>query len=133
MNQKEPFRVDAGYTKIPDDLSECMKDDDSSVNTVGWIIRIEKWGKVLLILLTIIGVAEAIGLGVLFGELSAASNHSFAVVPFLLMIGATLILDFIVYIVFQVIRLHLITQAELVNNTKMTAKLISYLADNNER
>ena len=133
MNRKDALQIDAGYTKIPDDLTECMKDDDSSVNAVGWIVKIEKWGKILLIILTIIGIAEAIGLGVFYAETDTSSQASFSVLPFILAIGAVLIIDFIIYILFQVIRLHLITQAELVNNTKITAKLTAYLADKSER
>ena len=124
--KKDSFEVDAGYTSIPDEINECMKDDPSSVNTVGWVLRIEKWGKILLILITVIGIINSIGTGIVFARLDLASKESFSIIPCLVMIGLTLILDFIVYIIFQVIRIHLISQAEIVNNTKMAVKLLAY-------
>ena len=124
--------LDSGYTKIPPNLLECMKDDPSSVNAVGWILKIEKWGKILILILTIIGIAQAVGFGFFCARLDVTSHEEFSLIPCLIIVGLTLVTDFIVYIVFQVIRLHLITQAEIVNNSKMIAKLTAYLADKNE-
>lgn len=125
--------TDAGYTPIPKNLSECMKDDPSSVNTVGWILRIEKWGRIILIINSIIGVVEAIGLGFFFGQIDSSMKTGFSIIPCLVIVGTTIIIDFIIYVVFHVIRLQLVTQAELVNNTKMLAKLTAYLAEKREQ
>ena len=116
------------WSSVPDSIEECMMDDPDSINLVGWVDRIEKMGKTLAFIVGVIGALEAIGLGIVMAD----AVSKFAVLPFVLVIGLTILTEFILYIVFKIISIHLISQAEIVNNTKMTAKLTAYLARSQE-
>lgn len=104
-------------------LEECLKDDANAINYLGWAERIEKIGKSLIIFFSVVGIVSI--LYILFGSQTPDEAKVF---PIISIVVGTLLTVFVIHIVFRIVSLHFAMQAEILNNTKISTKLLTYIA-----
>ncbi len=110
---------------VPQKFGECIAKDEMTSNLWMWAIRLEKWGNILTVLLTIYGVFTSIYQAATVAEIYDKYS-SFHFETFLLCLIEWALYVFLVYCIYHIIALLIGSLASIVENTRITAKIMMY-------
>lgn len=137
-NENKEIVTKEEKSKIPNSLSECIEKDKYAEELLEWSKRIKKFGKVLFIILIILGIISSIvGCRVevpyeaYYGEIGykLEANPSL----FISSIVIWSLYVFIEYCTYHVISLLLGSLSTIVQNTKISALVSLYEANKEEK
>lgn len=125
--------------RIPINLSECYKTDNTTRNLWIWCERLEKWGKGLFCFLIISGLIIAIASSITVKEVVKGTYYvytetetSFDVAIFITSLIQTATYAFLEYCTYHVLALLVGSLATIVQNAKITANVALYNAAKEE-
>lgn len=114
--------------RIPKSLKDCYATDYVSSNLWNWSNQLESWGRIILVILIIIGIISTIGQAVLVAE----DNVDFVFLTVITSIATWTFYAFIEYCVYHVLSLLIASLATIVQNTRITANVAIYNAAKEE-
>ena len=110
---------------VPQKFAQCIEKDEMTSNLWNWAIRVEKWGNILTVLLTIYGVYISIYQASTVAEIYDKYS-SFHLETFLLCLVEWALYVFLVYCTYHIIALLVGSLASIVENTRITANIMMY-------
>lgn len=111
--------MDHPYMQIPEHIGECMK-YDAQADRIMRFAELLRLLKIALTILTLVG-------GLLSTLLVLPACHENIKTAVLVGgISGTIIASFWTYLIFNAISIHFFAQANIVNNTKVSAKLAAF-------
>ena len=113
---------------IPKNLSECIKPDATTTNLHLWAERLENWGKVLFIILIIVGIISTIADTI---EVADSISEDAAVGTCISTAINWGLYAFIEYCVYHVLALLISALASITQNTVVSANVALYEASQN--
>lgn len=127
LNEIQPQMINSD---IPMSLEECLEHDSYAKQILEWSNIVEKYGKILLVILIVAGVIISINEGFRLGYfLNLSSDKEFSIELFCISLISWGLGAFIEYCTYHVISLSLGGLARIVQNTKVSAAVSLYEAN----
>ncbi len=130
---------DNATKKVPKNLNECYKTDNTSQNLWSWCERLENWGKFLFWFIVVSGLIMSITSSITVREITKGMYYtytdtetSFDFALFITSLVSTAIYAFIEYCVYHVLALLISSLATIVQNTRIAANVALYNAAKEE-